>query len=304
MKYVLLVLSFITCIANAQEIKVKRIKQLTPRDTGEYAVSGVSPDGKKLLVTGPGLKGLYLLNIRSRKAETITEMAGAGYEPVFSPDGRYICFRTDEYSSKLKYSSLHKIDLVTGESETLERKSRNISQPVAVSNNVAYFANGLHQVKGFEDNNLKSLEKETYVLLEELLPVLYINGEKKILKPGGDGSYIWVSLSPDKTKLLYHLVGKGTFISDLNGNILGTPGKLNAPKWLTDQVIIGMNDKDDGDRLISSEIVAFNLTTGKRTNLTSSGERNEMYPFPFPNGKKIAFRTPGGELYLMKVKVR
>ena len=304
MKYVLLILSFVACIANAQEIKVKRTKRLTPDETGEYAVSGISPDGKKLLVTGPNSKGLYLTNIRSGKTLTITELAGAGYEPVFSPDGRYICFRSDEYSDKLRVSSLQKIDLKTGETVTLEKKSRNLTRPVAAGNNVAYFANGLHQLKGFQDNILKSSEKETYVLLEDLSPVLYINGVKRTLKPGGDGSYIWVSLSPDKTKMLYYLVGKGTFICDLDGTILSSPGKLNAPKWLTDQIIVGMDDKDDGDKVISSEIVASSVATGKRINLTSTAERNEMYPYPFPNGKKIAFRTPEGELYIMKIKLK
>ena len=116
-------------------------------------------------------------------------------------------------------------------------------------------------------------------------------------------------VSPDKTKMLYHLVGKGTFICDLDGTILASHGKLNAPKWLTDQIIVGMDDKDDGDRVSSSEIVACSVATGKRIDLTSTAERNEMYPYPFPNGKKpngkkIAFRTPEGELYIMKIKVR
>ncbi|MEA3478967.1 MAG: hypothetical protein U9R60_12350 [Bacteroidota bacterium] len=304
MKHVLLILSFVACIANAQEIKVKRTKLLTPDKAGEYAVSGISPDGKKLLITGANSKGLYLTNIRSGKTLTITELAGAGYEPVFSPDGRYICFRSDEYSDKLRVSSLQKIDLKTGETVTLEKKSRNLTRPVAAGNNVVYLANGLHQVKGFQDNILKSNKIGIYVLLEDLSPALYINGVKRTLKPGGDGSYIWVSLSPDKTKMLYYLVGKGTFICDLDGTILSSPGKLNAPKWLTDQIIVGMDDKDDGYKLTSSEIVAFSVSTGKRINLTSTAERNEMYPYPFPNGKKIAFRTSEGELYIMKVKLR
>jgi Tol biopolymer transport system component len=65
-----------------------------------------------------------------------------------------------------------------------------------------------------------------------------------------------------------------------------------------------MDDKDDGVKVTSSELVACSLKTGKRINLTSTGERNEMFPFPFPNGKRIAFRTSKGELFIMKVKVK
>lgn len=304
MKYALLMLSFIACIVNAQEIKITRTRKLAPDKTGEYAVSGISPDGKQMLITRPNSNGLYLFDIKRGKTRTITELAGAGYEPAFSPDGRYIFFRTDEFSDQKRVSSLQKTDLKTGDTLTIEKKGRNVTRPVVAGNYVVYLADGRNQVKGIQDNISKSSGKETYVLLDDLTPVIYINGTGKALKPGGEGSYIWVSLSPDKTKMLYYLVSKGTFVCDLNGNILASPGKLNAPKWLNNQIIVGMDDIDDGDRITSSEIVACSVTTGRRINLTSTGKRNEMYPYPFPDGKRIAFRTSEGELYVMKVKVK
>src|SRR5512145_978347 len=126
MKQLLIILSFVSCIASAQEIKVIKTRQLTPKYTGEYAVSGVSPDGKQLLVTGTNSKGLYLIDIKSGKTRKLTESSGAGYEPLFSPDGRYICYRSDDFSDIKKYSSLIKIDLETGDTVTLEKKSRNL----------------------------------------------------------------------------------------------------------------------------------------------------------------------------------
>jgi Tol biopolymer transport system component len=304
MKYYLFMLLFVSYIVHAQEIKVKRTRQLKPDGNGEYAVSGISPDEKQLLVTRPNSKGLYLIDIKNGKTRTVTDLAGAGYEPVFSPDGRYICFKSDEYSDKKRVSSIHKLDLVTGDTITIERKGRNVSRLVATGNNLVYLADGHRQTKGFQDNNLKSAGNETYVLLEDLVPVLYINGERRILQPGGEGSYIWVSLSPDKTKMLYYLTGKGAYVCDLDGKLLASPGKINAPKWLNNQIIVGMDDKDDGDKVISSELVAFSLKTGKSIQLTSTGERNEMFPYPFPDGKRIAFRTSKGELFIMNVKVK
>ncbi len=304
MKHFLLVLSFIACILNAQEIKVKKITKFIPDRAGKYSVSGISPDGRQMLVTGPNSKGLYLVNIKSRKTHTISESAGAGYEPVFSADGRFICFRSDEYINKRKVSSLKKLDLITADTVILEKKARNLSRPAAEGNNIAYMADGHYRIKRFQEKVPKSTDKEIYIILEDLSPVIYINGIKKTLQPGGEGSYIWVSLSPDKTRLLYCLAGKGTFVSDLDGNVLASAGKLNAPKWLNNQIIVGMVDKDDGMKVISSEIVAFSIDTKKKVNLTSTAERSEMYPYPFPDGKRIAFRAPEGMLYIMKIKIR
>ena len=304
MKHVLLVFSFIACIVNAQEIKVKKISKFIPDRAGNYSVSGISPDGRQMLVTGPNSKGLYLVNIKSRKTHTISESTGAGYEPVFSADGRFILFRSDEYINKRRVSSLLKLDLVTADTVILEKKVRNLSRPAVTGNNIAYVADGHHRTKEYQQKIQKSAAKETYVILEDLIPVIYINGIKKTLQPGGEGSYIWVSLSPDKTRLLYCLAGKGTFVSDLVGNVIASAGKLNAPKWLNNQIVVGMVDKDDGMKVISSEIIAFSVTAKKKINLTSTVERSEMFPYPFPDGKRIAFRTPEGMLYIMKIKIK
>ena len=86
--------------------------------------------------------------------------------------------------------------------------------------------------------------------------------------------------------------------------ILYDAGKINAPKWLNDNIIIGMDDKDDGHRVVSSEIVYYSLPAEKRSYLTATGTRSEMYPFPVSGGKKIAFCTDGGEIYIMKIRVR
>jgi hypothetical protein len=304
MKHLLLLLSFIACILDAQEIKVKKISKFIPDRPGAYSISGISPDGRQMLVTGPNSAGLYLVDIKSRKTHVISESAGAGYEPVFSADGRFICFRSDEYINRRKVSSLQELDLVTADTFILEKKVRNLSSPAAAGNNIAYVAEGDHRIKEFQEKIRKNAAGETYVIPEGLVPVIYINGIRKTLKPGGEGSYIWVSLSPDKTRLLYCLAGKGTFISDLDGNVLASAGKLNAPKWIDNQIVVGMVDEDDGMKVISSEIIAFSVATKKKINLTSTVERSEMFPYPFPDGRRIAFRTPDGMLYIMKIKVR
>jgi Tol biopolymer transport system component len=151
---------------------------------------------------------------------------------------------------------------------------------------------------------LKGAGDDTFVVIEDLVPVLYAGGERKPLRPNGDGYYIWVSLSPDKTKIVYSFQGQNTFICNREGRILYDAGKINAPKWLNDNIIIGMDDKDDGHRVVSSEIVYYSLPAEKRSYLTATGTRSEMYPFPVSGGKKLAFCTDGGEIYIMKIRVR
>ena len=95
-----------------------------------------------------------------------------------------------------------------------------------------------------------------------------------------------------------------TYISDLDGKVLYSIGRLHAAKWLNNNIIIGMDDKDDGDVVTGSEIVSFSLASRERKVLTSSATRHEMYPFPFPDGKRLACQTPDGKIFIMKLRIK
>ena len=71
-----------------------------------------------------------------------------------------------------------------------------------------------------------------FVVIEEMMPVLYRGGERKPLRPNGEGYYIWVSLSPDRSMILYNFQGQNTFICDNEARCCMTWVVINAPKWL------------------------------------------------------------------------
>ena len=61
---------------------------------------------------------------------------------------------------------------------------------------------------------------------------------------------------------------------------------------------------DDGQKIISSDIVVYSTETGKMQNITNTPNRHETYPIPSPNAKKIAFHTVKGEIYLMDIELK
>jgi hypothetical protein len=220
---------------------------------------------------------------------------------VFSSDGNKIWYRSDDFRGMMKYSSINEYDIPAAETRTIESNKRNLSPPQVVNDHPVYSVDGKQKI---DPSSPKNAGENIYMTLEELVPVIYINGIAKPLKPNGDGNYIWASLSPDKTKLLYNYGGRSTFICDLNGKILAEAGKINAPEWLNSSIIIGMNDKDDGYRVLSSDIVCYSLATGETTALTSTSDAIEMYPLPFPDGERVVYQTLKGQLYLMYLRLK
>ncbi len=290
--------------ASGQTIRAKAATRVKPADNGSYLLTGVVPGTCLLLVTGEGYKGLSLLDSRRGQLTKISSDAGAGYEPAVTNDGMSVIYRSDLFSDQKKYASLHNYNIVTGEKVTLLEKERGVLPAAVSGNRIMIKSDEKSRVESTGQAELKGSGNDIFVVIEDLVPVLYTGGERKTLKPSGDGYYIWVSLSPDRSKIAYNFQGRNTFVCNIEGSILYDVGRINAPKWLNDDIIIGMDDRDDGHRVVSSEIVYFSLPDGKRGYLTNTKERTEMHPYPFPGGKKLAFCTDGGEIYLMKLRIR
>jgi hypothetical protein len=287
----------------SQEIRVKRVKEIIPSDTGSYILSGVVPGSRNLLVAGEGYKGLSMVDTRTGKISLVSSDEGAGYSPAVTADGRKIIYRSGSYSDNRKYSSVYIYDIESQDKKLLIEKDREVLPPVVSGNRVFLKSERGKRVEDYGMAPLKSAGVEPFVVTEDMMPVIYRGDERKPLMPNGEGFYIWVSLSPDRSMILYNYQGRGTYICDTEGKVLYDLGKIDAPRWFDDRLVIGMDDHDDGYRITSSELVYFSLADGKRKVLTNTEARTEMFPFPFGN-RKIAFSTGEGKIYTMKVRVR
>ena len=74
--------------------------------------------------------------------------------------------------------------------------------------------------------------------------MLVSNGENSyVLAPNGDdASYFWASVSPDGKHIVYTIARYGTFVCDINGDNVRSMGRMNAPKWLDNNRIAGMQE--------------------------------------------------------------
>ena len=92
--------------------------------------------------------------------------------------------------------------------------------------------------------------------------MLVTDGENAyVLAPNGDdASYFWATVSPDGKHLVYVTARYGTFVCDINGDNVRSMGRMNAPKWLDNNHVAGMqefykdHDEIDYIRYISRSI--------------------------------------------------
>lgn len=284
----------------AQVLEVASVERLDISGTKATVVAGISPKGDYILLTGAQLNGLAKYDLASKKVEVVSKALGAGYNPTISDDGDAVAFREDRFEKGLRSTDVKVKNFATGESRTLSKGVRNFNA-VSIEGGTAVTVTDGRQAKTTISNRRTSRAKQATVSIVNRQLVLSIDGKSTTLTPNGaDKSYLWPTLSPDKTKICYYVGGEGCYVCNLNGKIVARLGALRAAKWYDNNVVVGMHDTDDGYVITSSEIVAVTLA-GKRQVLTDSSVK-AMYPYASSEARKIVFGTDEGETYIINLK--
>ncbi len=270
MKKLIPIIIFILFAASSfsQEIKVRKIKKLPVEEKAYFPNFG--RNHKEILLSGKHHQGLTLYNRCKRKEREISDARGAGRDYVVKQDGNII-FSENSIKEGRKLTEYKRYNPETGQITAVE-------SPPAEDKHIKIKGKNLSLVQGLH--------------------------EAKELNPIENKYYIWASLSPSEDKILFTAAGDGTYVSDLEGKILHDIGYLNAPQWLNEDWVIGMDDKDDGEQVISSDIVAVHLETGKRINLTQKSEVIAQYPKVSPEQNRIVYHSLEGGVYLMRIRIK
>jgi len=289
-----------------QDINVLEEEQLTTAAQGMFYFPHFTPEGDKLALTSGNYKGLWILNIEAKSLQMLNELPGAGYQPVFSPDGSMVYFRHDRYDRGRKSSAILG-QSISGKSQiTIEPFTRKLSSPIMLTNGEILYQKG--ETLNITSENVSAQPmalsaREPVVFIENGSIALVQGTDKNILMPIGEGHYVWLSLSPDKARILFTKTGVGTYISDLKGNIIADLGYANAPRWSPDgEWVVYMVDRDDGHTIISSHIYVASVDGKKQFQLTR-GERIDLYPDWSPRGNQITFASNTGQIYLLTISV-
>ena len=144
-------------------------------------------------------------------------------------------------------------------------------------------------------------ESELRVDNENLDLNLYRKGEKIVLKPHGDVNYIWSSLSPDQTMILFN-TKYGTGICDLNGKEIINLNQIAAPVWYGNEFVVGMNEMHDGYNNTASFIMIASVD-GKVFQRLTAPEGFGMYPNVDAKSGRIVYNTEDGEIRLLQLNL-
>ena len=262
----------------------------------QAAVAAISPQGDYLLLTSATNQGLTKYDLTSGQTQVLSTAASAGHNVKISPDGQTVVYREGSINNKhLRYSTLKSLNLATGASQVLVKPTRDLQGYAVDATSAGAVNKGKFSSKAI---GTAKAQKLPVLSVNKGQLMITINGKTRQLSPNGTQfSYMWASLSPDGTKVLYYQAAHGCYVCDLDGSNVHKVGKMRAPVWYDDNTIVGMMDLDDGEYIYASTIVA--ATLDGKTQVLTDDSTIAMYPHA-TNGM-IAFSTPAGEAYIIHV---
>ncbi|MDR2650879.1 MAG: hypothetical protein LBC68_01000 [Prevotellaceae bacterium] len=300
MKKLLLLIFLVGQSVFAQQIEIKSTELVKATESGDFYFAQFSPKGTYLLTSSANYAGLRQIMLETQEVKILTQEQGSGYDVKISADESTILFKKTEFIKNLRYTSLYQYSFTDNKTVKVENAVREKLTP-AFAQNKPIFVKGKSLVKA----NITDSEITPFINIEDKQMALYKGNTKKILTPSGENeSYFWASVSPDGKHIVYTTAAKGTFVCKIDGSNPVSLGKLNAPVWLNNQWIVGMDDKDDGTMILSSSLVASTIDGKLRQVLTIPSIKIALYPAASPDGKKIAFNTESGEIYIMNINIK
>jgi Tol biopolymer transport system component len=292
------VLLVVVATAVHAQLAMTRTSALPLDTTKEWSAPRFSPDWQSIFLTDTDYRGIYEYSLATRHLRCVTSDGQAGFGFAVAPEGRHIAYRRSVTDAKghEERQELVLLDLDTDSSVTV-LSGDDVALPGFSAGGTLYAGGevvrlGVSRV-GAAGWSIVGIGNHKIILDR--------GGARTVFDPYGNGDYIWPSISPDTTRILAYEIGRGTFVCDMTGKILSDLGRLNAPAWTRDgRWIIYMDDKDNGEQRIASDLYCIRPDGTGKTRLTETRHTMELYPRCSPTADLIVCSTDGGKILLIE----
>ena len=207
----------------------------------------ISADGQWLLYSPTEGTSLMLKNLATGDVKTVASTGYPGFDAILGQDGKVYYVTQQRKKNGLVYRTGHCYDPATGKDQVVLKAQHGRVQPLLASQGVVI--NGERQIY----RNAKQVGAYCYTR-GDMLYLVDEAGFTRALQPVQDSNgYLWASLSPDGTRVLFEAASRGLFVCDMNGEIVAELGEFLMPCWYNNDYIIAMsnagNTRTNGSRI-------------------------------------------------------
>ena len=280
----------------AQLLNVQSIEKVALPKNVTVGKATISPNGDFVVIDQNEKAGIHRLDLNTKTVTTISE-SGIMHDLKISRDGQTIVYREPRVNAnRMRQIALKAFDIKRGTESMIVPFCRDLQGVAIIDNNVV----AVNTDKLTAKSLIGGEAKVTIPVASIRYGQLCIDG--KVISPQGTtgNSYMWASVSPDGTRVLYFLSTQGCFIANIDGSNPVYLGLLHAPRWYDNNTVVGMFDRDNGHEIYASRLVAVSADGKVKQNLTDDASL-ALFPSITEAGDKISYTTPAGELFIINI---
>lgn len=280
----------------AQLLNVQSIEKVALPEGVTVGKATISPKGDFVVIAQNEKSGIHRLDLNTKSVATISE-SGIMHDLKISNDGSTVVYREPRIlENRKRQIALKAFDLKRGTESMVVPFCRDLQGVALIDNNVIAVNSEKLTTKNLNGGDAKVTMPVASIRYGQLC----IDG--KVISPQGTtgNSYLWPSVSPDGTRVLYFLASSGCYIANIDGSNPVRLGSLHAPRWYDNNTVVGMYDRDNGHEIYASRLVAVSADGKVKQNLTEDASL-ALFPSIDEAGSKIAYTTPAGELFIINI---
>ena len=196
----------------------------------------LSADGQWLLYSPTEATSLLLKNLTTGAVTTVSTTGYPGFDAILGPDNKVYYVTQQRKKNGLLYRTGRCYDPATGKDQVVLKAQHGRVQPLHAARGVVI--NGERQVY----RSASRVGAYCYTR-DDMLYLVDETGTTRAIQPVRDSNgYLWASMSPDGTRVLFEAASRGLFVCDLNGEIVADLGEFLMPCWYNNDYIIAMSN--------------------------------------------------------------
>lgn len=286
----------------AQVLNVGSLEKVTLPQGVKAEQAKLSPDGTKIVLTDMAGR----LKVVDRTAGSVVTVSNNGsmMDLQFNDDGSSFIYReATTGSDQLRRVAVKSYTIPSGRNIQLAAPSRNLQAMMMEGNVATIVDNGRTVAAAAAGTRAGAPAAATAAAVPSIdhgRLYLTVAGTRTLFSPlGTEGmSYLWPSVSPDGSKVLFFAAGYGTYTCNIDGSGLTNLGYIYAPVWYDNETIVGMRTRDNGRVTYEGAIVAASADGSAFQTLT---QPTLIAVLPDAAPGRISFTTTDGEMYIINV---
>ena len=277
-KYILVLTAMCLWVLAAGAAGVKPGSERTLVDSCGFFPQ-LSLDGQWLLYSPTEATSLMLKNLSTGAVTTVSNKGYPGFDAIFGDDGKVYYVTQERKKNGMVYRAGHCYDPATGKDQVVLKPQHGRVQALRAASGVVI--NGERQVY----RNHERVGQYAYTR-GDMLYLVDEGGTTRALQPVKDSNgYLWASLSPDGTRVMFEAASRGLFVCDLNGQVQAELGEFLMPCWYNNDYIVAMSNA--GNVRVSGSRIWLISVDGETFKPIS--DKNDRAVQPMVAGDKVVY---------------